>query len=135
LAIDVEDLPVLRSKDAHLMVAQVDDALRIADQSAWIARQENLAVADAQDQRTAEARAGDQAGKARTDDRQAIGALQMRQGLLHGLDQVILEIGCNEMSDDLRIGLAAEEVATLLELALEHIVLLDDAVVDHRDRT
>jgi hypothetical protein len=37
----------------------------------------------------------------------------------------------NEMSDDFRVGVAGEGDALLLKAALEHGVVLDDAVMDH----
>ena len=118
LAVDIEDLPILGRQDAHLVVAQVNDALRIADQGARIAGQKDFLVADAQDQRTAEAGADDHAWKARADDRQAVGALEMEQRLLHRLDQVVLQIGGDQVGDDLGIGLAAEEEAVALGAAV-----------------
>ncbi len=51
----IEDLPVVRSQDAELMVLQVDHLVGLADQGAGIAGQEVLALAQAQDQRTAQA--------------------------------------------------------------------------------
>ena len=73
----VENFPVFGSEHAHLMIAQIDHALRVANQGARVAGQENLTIADAQDERTAQAGSDHQARETRADDGQPIGAFQM----------------------------------------------------------
>ncbi len=104
-----------------------------AGESRRIAGQEALAVADADHERTAEPGADQNAGIARTDHRQAVGALQKRQ---HGGDrsgQIVFEILGDEMGDDLGIRVAAEDRPFVLQLSFEGGVVLDDAVVDEDD--
>ena len=104
---------------AQLMVVEVDDLVGVADEGGGVAGQEVLAVADADDQRAAEPGADDQPGLRAGHRREAVGALEQRQRLAHGLDQVAVEMRRDQLGDDLGVGLAAERDALGLELLLE----------------
>ena len=54
--------------------------------------------------------------------------------LRDGLDQVAVEVAGDQVGDDLGVGVAVEDDAFGLELALEGGVVLDDAVVDDGDQ-
>src|SRR5262249_40625595 len=82
----------------------------------------------------AQARPDHQLRVARADHRQAVGAFQQPQDLLHRLDQVAVEVVGDELGDDLGVGVGAEGDALGLELALQGGVVLDDAVVDNGDQ-
>jgi hypothetical protein len=59
-------------------------------------------------------------------------ALQLRHGGAHGLEQVALVQAVHEVGDDFRVGLAGEDVAARLELRVQLLMVLDDAVVHQR---
>src|SRR5205085_8193851 len=126
----LNDLPVFRRQNAELPVVQKDDALAIAHESAGVTGEKTLAFAQAQDERTAQAGTHDRARKSRTYDRQAVGSLEPCQRFLDRLEQVVLQIGGDEVGNHLGVGLAAETEAVLLQLLFEAGVILDDAVVD-----
>src|SRR5438128_6872047 len=111
------------------MIVQVNDALAEAEQRRGIAGEVMLAVADADDQRAAEASADEQVGVARTDDRQAVGPLHHAEHMMDGLDQIAVIVAGDELGDDLAVGVALEENAVVDQLALERLEVLDDAVV------
>src|SRR5262249_7043589 len=63
----------------------------------------------------------------------AVGALELVQGLADGLDQVAVEVVGDELGNHFGVGVALEDDALGLELALEGGVVFDDAVVDDGD--
>ena len=65
--------------------------------------------------------------------RDGIGTAQPRQHLLHRGVQVAAVVVVDEVRDDLGVGLTDEAVAGGLQLGAQFIVVLDDAVVHHRD--
>lgn len=73
----IKQLPAIRQQNAHLMIVEIDDALRVACEGAGIAGEEHLVIAQADDERAAEPGADDEVRKTRTDDRQAVGSLQI----------------------------------------------------------
>ena len=67
--------------------------------------------------------------------RERVGAAQLRDRLLHRLEQVVVpvEVIVDAVRDDLGVGVRGELVAGLLELVAQLLVVLDDAVVHDRD--
>ena len=143
LAVVVEHVPVVGGQDGQLVVLHVNDLVGLADQRGGVARQEVFVLADADDERAAEARAEDDAGEPRTDDAQAVGALEHAEALAQDIDEdrhghvgvlVAVEAGvefaADELRDDLGVGVAGELDPFGGELLLDRRVVLDDAVVD-----
>ena len=69
------------------MIGQIDDLVGVAGQRRGVAGDEVLAVADAHHQRAAQPRGDDHVGIIAKQDRQAVGAVQLRERLLHRRDQ------------------------------------------------
>jgi hypothetical protein len=113
-----------------LAVAEVDNLVGEAEEGGRIAGKEGLSLPQAKDQGAAEAGGDEQAGVAAADDGQTVGTLELSQGLADGFDQIAIKVGGDEVSDDLGIGIAAENEAIGLELLAEGGVVFDDAVVD-----
>ncbi|MNJ69087.1 hypothetical protein D3C77_653940 [compost metagenome] len=70
----------------------------------------------------------------RTDYRQAIGAMQLLDCSLQGVGQVRdgFQGVVQQVDDDFGVRLRAEQIAQPLELFAQLFVVLDDAVVHHR---
>ena len=95
-----------------------------------------LALAIADRQRRTHARADDQVGMVAEQDRNGEGPDQPRQ---HRRDRVLrrraaLDLARDEVADDLGVGLALERAALGDQLVAQRLEILDDAVVDQRDR-
>jgi hypothetical protein len=116
---------------------QVDDLVRHAGQRHRVGGDEVLAMAfaDAQHQRRALASSDDAVRLVTAEHGHGVGALQARQGLLHGVEQVAVVEVVDEVSDDLGVGLAGEDIAAGFQLGAQLVVVLDDAVVDQGDAT
>ena len=85
--IAIDDAQRIGRDHGHLVIGQVDDLVGVPGQRRGVAGHEVLAVADAHHQRAAQPRGDDHVGIIAKQDRQAIGALQLRQRLAHRLDQ------------------------------------------------
>ncbi len=85
-----------------------------------VAGKEVLALADTDNQRTAQPRADDLAGAFRADHTQSVRSFQSRQGALNGGEQVAIateaKLMRDEMSNDLGVGLALKRVAERFQL-------------------
>ena len=67
------------------------------------------------------------------EDGDGIGAVQLRDGRLHRLEQVSVIQAVDQVADHLGVGLAVESVALALQRGAQFFVVFDDAVVDQRD--
>ena len=129
--------------DGHLVVGQIDDLVGVADQRRGVAGDEMLAVADADHQRAAEPGGDDHVGIVAEHDRQAVGAVQLGQRRLHGVDQramlridrrrrssaassaVLSRASCSsqatgdQVGDHFGVGRRAEAIALAFEPLLE----------------
>src|SRR5947208_28965 len=76
---------------------------------------------------------GDQARVVPRHDGDPVGALDQRQRLADGRDQVAVVVMGDQVGEDLGVGLGAELHARRAELLLEGGEVLDDAVVDDGD--
>ena len=125
------------------MIGQVDDLVGIAGQGRGVAGHEVLAVADAQHDRTAQAGDDEHFRPIAEEDRQAVGSLELQQGLLHRGDQgpvvqrrhvfhgrLPLQTACHQVRDDLGIGGRMERVALFDQATLERLEVLDHAIVN-----
>ena len=87
-ALAVDDLEVIGCQADDLAVLQERDPRRVRRDGRRVAGEQMFAVAEADDQRTAQPRADDFPGPARADDGQSVGPLEPRQDLLDGREQV-----------------------------------------------
>jgi hypothetical protein len=79
------------------------------------------------------ARADEEVGMVAVDDDEREVALELRECLAHGLDEVALVVPLDEVGDRLGIRLGAVRVAVLGEARPQLAVVLDDAVEHDRD--
>ena len=95
----------------------------------------HFAVAIADRERRAVARADHQIVVAGEDEAERERAAQLRQRRPHRLDRLdaLRKIAVDQMQHDLGVGLGLEHRAALLELLAQFAKILDDAVVDHGD--
>ncbi len=114
---------------------EVDHAPRGREHRRHVGGDEVLAFAQADEQRTADAGADEDVGRVERDDRDGVRADKLAHGTLHGLEQTAARgvMAVHEVRDDLGIGLRLEDVAVRAQRLAHLLVVLDDAVVDHRD--
>ena len=95
----------------------------------------HLAIAIADRQRRALARADQEVLLAGKDEAERECAAQLRQHSLHRVRRrlALVDLGGDEMGDDLGVGLARKRHAVLLESLAQLAEILDDAVMHHSD--
>ena len=113
-------------------VLEVDDLARVGDDRGDIARDDGLVLPDADAERGALAGDDHLARMLRGNGGDAVGALDLFQGLGDGGEEVALVEGRDEVREDLGVGLGEEPAAALLESRPKRRIVLDDAVVDER---
>ena len=121
--------------DDHLVVVQVDDVRRVLDDGRGVGGDQVLAVAHAHDQRAAAPRGHQLVRLQDADHRDAVRPadfLQRRRHRLLQRDALDVHLP-HQVREDLRVGLALEDVALGQQKLLERGIVLDDAVVDQRD--
>src|SRR5262249_29248317 len=92
-----------------------------------------LALTQTDYQRTAESGADDLARVPCGDHREPVRSFEARQGALDRAEEAVirLQLARDQVSDDLRIGLAGEYEPLMLQLAPQQGVILDHSVVHH----
>ncbi len=129
----VPDRHALLPDVGDLAILQVHRFMGVGQQGRQVGRQQQLLLA-----------AADQDGAAIAGGEQAVGmvgehrgegelAAQPRQRGAHGGDRIAGVEAGEQLGDDLGVGLAEEAHASGLQLGAQLLVVLDDAVVDHRD--
>ena len=124
--------PVLAQLQVHqIALFQVDDLVGHTGQGHRVAGQEVLlpVLAHAQNQRRAGARTDHALGLVLAENGNRIGALQLGQGGLDGLEQVALIQAVDQVGNHLGVGLAVKHIAARLQGGAQFIVVFDDAVV------
>ena len=133
-------------QQGHLAVFHRQDRAGESRQRRGVAGTQEFTLTQADQQRRRPAGHHQGSGGLGPDQRQGIGPMQQRQHLLHRLQQQVaaslspsgLERGqavCNQVGDHLGIGVAAEHHTTRLQLFAQGAVVLNDAVLDHRQLT
>jgi hypothetical protein len=134
LRIDHADAGALQGD--HVAVVEVDDPARLRDERGDVGGEEVLAVAQADHQRAAHARAGHDLRIVERHHAEGVSAMQVRDRLARRLEEVArrAEVMVDEVRDHLGVGLRLEAVAERLQARALLLVVLDDAVVHHGDR-
>ncbi len=136
--LEVVHLEVVGRQADDLAVLQEGDPGGVRRDGDRVARQQVFLLAQADDERAAEPCADHLAGPLGADHADPVGALQPRQGTLHGREQIVgrLQLAHDQVGDDLGVGLAGEDESLRFEVAAEGRVVLDHPVVDdrHADR-
>jgi hypothetical protein len=121
----------------HVAFFQVDDLVGDAGQGHGVAGQEAFvgvgALAHAQHQRAAFARAHHAVRLVTAEHGDGVGALQAGGGALHGVEQVTVVELVHQVGDHLGVGLAFEDVALVLQLGAQFVMVFNDAVVHQAD--
>src|SRR5437879_9992606 len=92
-----------------------------------------FAPSDAKYERTTQTSPDDHAGIVRTEHGQPIRSFEQRECLAHRFGEIVPQMVGDEVGNDLGVGVAVEDYAFILELALEGRIVFDDPVVDHGD--
>ena len=130
----VGELDARRRDDRHLLVAEEHDVARVAQDRRNVRGDEELAVAESDDDRRAVAHGDDLVGIVGRDQHQREQAAHVQQRPPHRiLEPVVFHLALDQVRDDLGVGLGDERVPFLLQLLLQIEVVLDDAVVDDDD--
>ena len=131
----VEDLHLAAPQDRPVAVFQIGDLVGERSERNGIGAEEHLALAVADGQRRAVARADDQVVVAFEHDGQRKRALQPLQCRKRGFDRLFTacHLAGDQMGDHLGVGLRLEAVAVLGQFVAQFGEVLDDAVMDHRN--
>ncbi len=95
--------------------------------------EEGLVLADADDQRALLASADEQVGMLGVHGDERVVAAKIGEGGANGGGEIALVVALDQVGDDLGVGLGAEDVALVAELAAQLRVVLDDPVEDDVD--
>ena len=135
VAVAVEDAHAVAADLGDVALLEEDEVPRHGQQCRHVGGDEVLVLAEADDHRAALARHHDAVGVVLRHDCERVGALELRDGGAHGLEEVArhLEVVVDAVRDHLGVGLGGELVALALRLGAQLLVVLDDAVVDDRD--
>ena len=130
----VGELHAGRCDDRHLFVAEEHHVARVAEDRWNVGRDEELAVAKADDNRGAVAHGDNLVGIVGRDQHERKQPAHVQQRPPHRiLEPVVFHLALDEVRDNLGVGLGDELVPFLLQLLLQVEVVLDDAVVDDDD--
>ncbi len=119
----------------EVMVFQKNHPAGVGQDGGNVRGQKVFAVPQPQDQRAFLPGRHQHAGLVGVDDGQGVGTLDLVDGPLHRrqIRRPLLQVLDDEVGDDLRVCLRGKAVTGLDQLCLEFQVVLDDAVVHHRD--
>ena len=120
--------------DRHLLVAEKDHVARVAQNGGDVGRDEELPIAQADDDRRAVPDGDNFFRVVGRDEHQRKEAAHEQQRPAHRVLQAVASgFALNEVGDDLGVGFRDELVALPLQLVLEVEIVLDDAVVHDDD--
>ncbi len=135
LPLVVENLHGMARHHRPVAVLQIGDRLGEGGERHRVGADEHLAVAMADRKRAAAAGGDEEILLAGEKDGEREGAFKPLQRVRHGLDrlQPAVERHGDQMRDDFRVGLARQRAPGGLDLALQRLKILDDAVMDDGD--
>ena len=135
LAVRTEDVHLAARDLRDVALLEIDEALCHRQQRGHSACDEVLPDAEPDDQRARDAADDKSLRILRIDDQQRERAGEAGNRLLHrlGKPEPLLQVVVHEMRRDLGVGLRRELVTFRLQLVLDLLVVLDDAVMDDRD--
>ena len=127
----VADLEVVGGEPNDLAVLEVGHPGGVGRDRHRVAGQQVLAIADADHQRAAEPCTDDLTGMTVAEDGQPVRPLEPGEGPLDRLERLVepFQLAGDQVRDDLRVGLALEDEPLRLQLAPQHRVVLDHAIV------
>ena len=137
VAVHVPDLHAVAADLSDIALFQVHETVSDLTQGQLVGGEEVLAQAQTDHQWAATARGDQTIRLLRIDHRQTVSAMQFLHRSLEGGRKVrlFLELVRQQMGDDLGVGVRAERITQGFQLFAQGLVVLDDAVVHHRDVT
>ena len=130
----VGEFDASRRDHRHFLVAQKHDVARVRKDGGDVGGDEELTVAETDDDRRAVPDRDDLVRVVGGNEHQREQPAHVEERAPHGvLEAVILHLALDEVRDDLGIGLRDEPMAFGFELTLQVEVILDDAVVHDDD--
>ena len=129
----VLDLDGARSEDSELAVFEKDDVAGVVHDGHHVACHEARGTVRAHDDGAVLAAHDDLLGMVGVDGGDAVGTLQLGDGLAHGGSEVAFVVALEQVGDCFRVCLADELVPLGAQLVAQRGEVLDDAVVDHGD--
>jgi len=136
-AFDVVNIDVERGKCREVAVLQERHPARVGEQRRNVAAKKRLAIAHAEDDRRAALLGGDDLVGLRIGQyRDRVRADHTLARASHGggeIGRAIAELAVDQVRDEFRVGVGLDLAPFGLELDADRAVVLDDAVVHHRD--
>jgi hypothetical protein len=129
----IDDLAFRLRDGDYIAFLEIRDLVGGAGQRERVGGEEALVLAFADHQRASGARAHHRVRLALGNDRDCVCAFELLHRRAHRLEQAAAMEAVDEVRDDLGIRLAFEAVAAALERCTQLFMVLDDAVVHHRD--
>ena len=111
--VDVGDRDARRTQVGHISFLEEDDLVRVRQDRGDIRRQEALAIGESDDQRDVVPGTHEAIAFAPMHGDDGVGALDLAQGVAHGVGQVTRVGLLDQVRDRLRVGLRDERMATL----------------------
>ena len=136
-AVAAEDRRALRVEQGDLAVLERHDHAAVREDRGDVGGDEVLALSEPKDARASTLLGRDDAPRlALVDDGDRARTLEPRDGSAHRVEQrhATPALGVDQAGDDLGVGVGAELEALRPEFGSQRAVVLDDAVVDQRDR-
>ena len=132
-AVGADDDVAVAAQFGEVAVFEIDDLAGDLQQRGGVGGCVHAVLADAQQQRRAAARDDDAEGVGLGDHADGVGADEIDGGLAHRLEQVgvALQLVVDQVGDSLGVGLGLEDVALALQVGLDRLEVLDDAVMHH----
>jgi hypothetical protein len=122
-----------RGHDRDLAVVQHEHLARVLEDGRDVARDDRLALSDADDERRVLPCRDDRLRVVEMHDREGIRALEVLDRSGDSRGQITGEVALDEVRDCLGVGLGAQDVPVGREVLAQLDVVLDDAVVHDRD--
>ena len=134
IAVHVGDHDTGRVDVGDVALLEEHDPVGVSQDGRDVAGDEALLAVQADDERDVLARPDEPAQLALVHDDEGVGALELAQGGADGIAEVALVGLLDEVGDRLGVGLGRQRVAARLQPIPQLREVLDDPVVDHRDR-
>ncbi len=132
--VEIGEYDAVALDDRDLPIVEEHDLACVCEDRGNIGGHEELAVAEADDDRRAVADGDDRSGIVRRNQDEGEQPFDVRERATHrGRQAVAAALLLDEVGDDFRVGLGDERVPGRLQLALELQVVLDDPVVHDDD--
>ena len=132
-AVEIGDANAVGPHLDDLVLVDRQDGPRLLEHRGDVRGEDVLAVAEPDDQRRGDADPDDDVGFVEREDDERVRAVELADRGAHAVRERPFLL-LDQVGDDLGVGLGIEDVPALLEPGTQVGEVLDDPVVDHRDR-